>query len=613
MKNQSLTSKGVVRFAIPAIVEVVLVAVIIVTMIGAHRSDKGAQRIEEAKSKLDAIYYEVTSAAIIIQVQDDIALNRWLPEIKEKLRRDAQRLREIRDFETLDRKSARDLPAIVDDLSENIETLDGARKDGAPTDFGVVTGKVGLVLGQLRAPVETLRERLTEKQKQYAAQRETLWSSVILLLVLAMLIPVAVALNTFVFAGNLSARLQALRESVLKISLGEQPAETTHGKDEISALHSAIYELSVVMERARQKERAMIDNAGEIICSLDESLRLSEVNPAVERRLGYKHEELIGTNIQSLIHSDDRDETYNELESIKHKPAGHTFETRLKHSDGGFLFTEWSANWSNDDRSILCVIHDITDRKKAEQLKQDVIAMVSHDLRAPLTSIGVTLDMVLEGAAGDLNDRGRRLVGRAQLSVASLISMIKDLLDIERYEAGGLTLNLDSADARDLVIRAIDMVKAEAERKRLELEIKCDDVSFVCDAERVNRILVNLINNAVKFSKEGKTIFITAKLLKHRSQAPDVEFQIIDEGPGIPQNKVDTIFDKFTQVGTGSAGERVGSGLGLAICKALVEAHQGKIGVNSAVGEGTTFWFRLPQVRETGSPAPAPIEERVVS
>jgi signal transduction histidine kinase len=106
---------------------------------------------------------------------------------------------------------------------------------------------------------------------------------------------------------------------------------------------------------------------------------------------------------------------------------------------------------------------------------------------------------------------------------------------------------------------------------------------------------VNLINNAIKFSKDGRTIYVTAKLLKHRSQPAEVEFQVIDEGPGIPEEKIDTIFDKFTQVGTGSEGERTGSGLGLAICKALVQAHKGRIGVTSTVGEGTAFWFRIPQ------------------
>ena len=310
-------------------------------------------------------------------------------------------------------------------------------------------------------------------------------------------------------------------------------------------------------------------------------------------------------NIQTLVHPDDRELTYEELESVRTRDSGHNFEARLRTRDGQYIFTDWSINWSPDDDSILCVIHDVSDRKRAEKLKQDVIAMVSHDLRAPLTSIAMVLDMVMEGAAGELNERGDRLVSRAQMSVQSLISMIKDLLDIERYEAGGLQLNLEQASAKDVILRSIDMVKPEAERKNIMIDVICDDTLIVCDPERVNRVLVNLINNAIKFSKSGKIIYVSGKVLKHRSEPTEVVFQIIDEGPGIPENKIDSIFDKFTQVGTGSEGERAGSGLGLAICKALVEAHRGKIGVKSVMGEGTTFWFSLPQgmdsMRTSGS------------
>ncbi len=602
MKNDVLLSTGfVLPLIVPAIIEVILILLICATIGGVRDSESEISRIARAVSKLDAVYHNATTSALSVLTESDAQILRSLAPIRQSLKSDINELKKSTEISSLKSKSADAFSGALLDLSETIETVEGVRKDHHPVEQGVLFGKASDTIKELRIHADVLRDQLNAKQNGLIANQEGARSKLILLLIAALVTPVVAVINTFLFARRLTQRMESLHESIVRISMGGRLEEIIPGNDKLSILHSDIQQLSVAMDSARQRERAMIDSAAEIICSLDESLKLSGVNPAVHEVLGYSEDQLLGTNIQSLVHPDDRDMTYNELESIKTKSFSQTFDARLKHFDGEYLFTQWSVNWSPDDRSILCVIHDISDRKAAEQLKQDVIAMVSHDLRAPLTSIGVVLDMCMEGAAGTLNDRGKRLVSRAQMSVASLISMIKDLLDIERFEAGGLTLHYENCNATELVQRAVDMVKPEAERKKLIVDISCDEVPFICDGERVNRILINLINNAVKFSKEGKTIYITGKLLKHRSEDAEVEFQIIDEGPGIPAAKVETIFNKFTQVGTGSEGERAGSGLGLAICKALVQAHQGKIGVKSTEGEGTTFWLRLPQSAKVSS------------
>ena len=602
MKSDVLSSTGLVLpLIVPAIIEVILVSIICATIGGARDTESEISRITRAVSKLDAVYHNATTSALSVLTENDAQILRSLEPIRQALKSDINELKKSTEISSLQSKSADAFSAALLDLSETIETVEGVRQDHHPVEQGVLLGKASETIKELRIHADVLRDQLNAKQKKLIENLENARSILIFLLLAALVTPVVAAIYAFLFSRRLSQRMESLHDSVVRISMGGRLEEIIPGNDKLSILHSDIQQLSVAMDRARQRERAMIDSAAEIICSLDETLKLSEVNPAVHEVLGYAEDQLLGTNIQSLVHPDDRDMTYNELESIKTKSFSQTFDARLKHFDGEYLFTQWSANWSPDDRSILCVIHDISDRKAAEQLKQDVIAMVSHDLRAPLTSIGVVLDMCMEGAAGTLNDRGKRLVSRAQMSVGSLISMIKDLLDIERFEAGGLTLHYENSNATELVQRAVDMVKPEAERKKLNIDISCDDVPFVCDGERVNRILINLINNAVKFSKEGKTIYVTGKLLKHRSEDAEVEFQIIDEGPGIPAAKVETIFNKFTQVGTGSEGERAGSGLGLAICKALVQAHQGKIGVKSTEGEGTTFWLRLPQSAKVSS------------
>ncbi len=600
MKRKFLSSKEVILpFVVPVIVEVVLISFILITILGARQSETEMDETIATKTLIDSTFHDVTTSSMRLLTNDDTQLGKVIPEIKDALRKDKAALQTSTQLKDLNAPSTGQFMKVLDELAESVETIEGSLKEGNSTNIDLVMGKLSLLLDQVKQPADDLHNRLQDKEADLNKRRDTVWNSIIGLLIAAMITPIFAAVYAFIYAGRLAHRMNDLRESVVTISLGERIQQNIQGSDEFSELHRSILDLSVVMDKARQKERAMIDNAAEIICSLDEQLKVAEVNPAVEDRLGYDQQELIGMNIQTLVHPDDRELTYEELESVRTRDSGHNFEARLRTRDGQYIFTDWSINWSPDDDSILCVIHDVSDRKRAEKLKQDVIAMVSHDLRAPLTSIAMVLDMVMEGAAGELNDRGDRLVSRAQMSVQSLISMIKDLLDIERYEAGGLQLNLEQASAKDVILRSIDMVKPEAERKNIMIDVICDDTLIVCDPERVNRVLVNLINNAIKFSKSGKIIYVSGKVLKHRNEPAEVVFQIIDEGPGIPENKIDSIFDKFTQVGTGSEGERAGSGLGLAICKALVEAHRGKIGVKSAMGEGTTFWFSLPQGMDT--------------
>lgn len=616
MKLGLLKGKEAVLLIVPAALEMFLISFALITFLQARQSDEQGVEYSVAVSKVDAILSCITNSSITLFTIADVELPEVLPEIQGALKQSEADLRQIPEGRIEGGgKSLDSLKQLVADFSEIVETVNGVAKDGAPIDRIILMGNVDGVLKKAVPAVKKLRGQLADKQRSVSLESQGKLGFLIWILIVALVLPAVVAGYALVFSSKLSKRMSHMRDNIVKISLGEPLEKAPDTEDELAELERQIRELSLVMDRARRKERAMLDNSPEIICSLDESLRLSELNPAIYTRLGYEHDDVMGSNIQSLIHPDDREDSYKHLESVKTSNSSISFEARLRHHDGGFVHTQWSTNWSPDDRSILCVVHDISDRKKAEQLKQDVIAMVSHDLRAPLTSIGVVLDMVLEGAAGELNERGGRLVKRAQHSVTALIAMIKDLLDIERAEAGGLNLTVEAVDARELVQRSIDMVKPEADKRRLNIEMSVsEDQNINCDGERLNRVLVNLINNAIKFSKNGKSIYVTCKILKYRTAAPEIEFQVIDEGPGIPQEKLDSIFNKFTQVGTGSEGERMGSGLGLAICKAIVEAHAGKIGVTSAPGEGATFWFRIPQVAEEGknvqsqSSPPAPHE-----
>lgn len=391
------------------------------------------------------------------------------------------------------------------------------------------------------------------------------------------------------FGMTLGKRFRVLFDNTFRIAANEPLNPPLKGGDEISRLDQVIHKMDQELALTRQRERAIIDNTAEIICSLDQACRVLEVNSAVQKRLGYYEDDFRGSNFQSHVVSEQRQNAYDSLQQARESNQEYSFETQLVAKDGGIRDMEVTAQWSEHDRGIFCILRDITARKESERLKQEVIAMVSHDLRAPLTSIGMSLDMIVDGIFGAINDKGMKVAAAAQQSVSSLIAMINDLLDIERAESMGVQLYYEQIDSDKVVSRALEVVKPEADSKAIRLKEDCISVDCKVDIERVNRVLVNLLNNAIKFSPNNSTITASCK-----RTGEFLQFEVSDEGAGIPEDKVDSVFEKFKQVGTGSEGEKKGSGLGLAICKSMVEAHGGKIGVRSTPGKGSTFWFTLP-------------------
>ena len=228
-----------------------------------------------------------------------------------------------------------------------------------------------------------------------------------------------------------------------------------------------------------------------------------------------------------------------------------------------------------------------TELEEAAAYKQGLMQMVAHDLRSPLTSIQATMTMLRAGALGELPVQADGAVESAQRSVASLIKLIQDLLDVERLEAGKLDIKPEVVPVSWLFERTIDMLGASAEEKKITIDYPDECGTVYGDQERLLQVLSNLVSNAIKFSPEGGMIKLTVKQANGRS-----EISVIDFGSGIPAAFIDKVFNRFQQVS--GADQQTGSGLGLAICKAIIESHGGEIGVTSQKGKGSTFSFSLP-------------------
>ncbi|MBO2536906.1 MULTISPECIES: two-component system histidine kinase PnpS [Rummeliibacillus] len=239
---------------------------------------------------------------------------------------------------------------------------------------------------------------------------------------------------------------------------------------------------------------------------------------------------------------------------------------------------------------IVIVMHDITELKKLEQVRKDFVANVSHELRTPITSIKGFSETLLDGAYKDQET----LLGFLKIMNKEsnrLQMLVNDLLDLSKIEKSGFTVNMEKTSLRDVIIRTIEMTHQKLEKKHIQFEAKIDeDVYINGDPNRLVQIVMNLVINAINYSPEQTKITVH---LFEKDQTAILE--ISDEGIGISEEEIPRVFERFYRVNRDRSRNSGGTGLGLAIVKHLVEAHRGKIQVESTVGEGTTMRLLFPK------------------
>lgn len=246
-----------------------------------------------------------------------------------------------------------------------------------------------------------------------------------------------------------------------------------------------------------------------------------------------------------------------------------------------------SLEMFGEDR-LFITVQDTTERQQLEQLRTDLIAMVSHDIRAPLTSVRVTLEKVAEGTFGKLNKRGAQLVNQGVHSIEYLNSLIKHLIAAEDPETDEIILDYKPTTIGTLINLAMNAVQPPGDEGLVSIETEFSDDVIVVDETRIILVLINLISNAVRHTPADSKVNILAGMV-----GTEATFEVIDRGAGIPARELSSIFERFKPVSQ-PAVKTTGLGLGLANCKAIIEKHNGRIWVESEEGTGSKFCFTLP-------------------
>lgn len=222
-------------------------------------------------------------------------------------------------------------------------------------------------------------------------------------------------------------------------------------------------------------------------------------------------------------------------------------------------------------------------------MKAELVGVVSHELRTPLTAIYGALELLRQGDAGELSQEVEELVEMASVNAERLVTLINDILDLERLESGQIRLEPKAVDVGALVDEVVALMRPQADAVGISLASNTDSAKAWIDPDRIFQVLVNLVSNAIKFSEAGTTVSVTT------SETTDhVEVAVVDQGRGIPPELQARIFDRFQQVEEADARAKGGTGLGLAISRTIIAQHGGEISVDSIPGQGATFRFTVP-------------------
>ena len=345
-----------------------------------------------------------------------------------------------------------------------------------------------------------------------------------------------------------------------------------------------------------KKMTAIVNSIAEGLILVDPNNRILYINPAAERLLDLSQDS-IDKDITELIHNDELIQI--EQAPSKNENANFVSEITLIHHDEKLVLRTIASPFLDENGQTLGTVYlfdDITREKEIDQMKSDFISLVSHELRTPLTSIIGFVSFILDGKAGEINDKQRNSLVRVQRQSKRLAALINDLLDISRIESGRIQMEQAPISILDIVTQRIDEIRPQADEKSIQLNLTAPESvpQIFGDEARMGQVFTNLIGNAIKFTPNNGEVSV-----KVEADGNLLHVEVIDTGPGIPPEERQKIFDKFYQLSDISTRQQGGSGLGLSISKSIVEAHGGKLWIDDGnQGKGSNFQFVLPLVRE---------------
>ena len=350
---------------------------------------------------------------------------------------------------------------------------------------------------------------------------------------------------------------------------------------------SSLHKLTLEKKRLE----TLINNMHDPIIGLDTESKILFVNNEALKIIGMKSEEIIGQLSTTLAIKNDliKSLIIDDLQKIKSQPMKIYADGKESYFEKEII--NITIKPTGEDKSIeignVIILRNITVFKELDFAKTNFIATVSHELKTPIASIKMSLQLLEKTETGHINTEQKLLIDSVKEDSQRLLKITGELLELSQLETGNIQIKMGSSNPYDIVKFATDAVKIQAEQKNITLVTELENnLPFVkADSEKTTWVLINFLTNAIAYSSENSKIIVRLK-----SETSRVYFQVIDSGKGIDKRYQTKIFDKYFQI---PGSNKSGTGLGLAISKEFIEAQNGTIGVNSELGLGTTFYFRL--------------------
>jgi two-component system phosphate regulon sensor histidine kinase PhoR len=338
---------------------------------------------------------------------------------------------------------------------------------------------------------------------------------------------------------------------------------------------------------AQAQQQVLFNSMLEGLLLLDRNRKIYLANRAFKNLFGLKIE-LRGKTVMEALRVHELAELVERAETEKQ-----VLDYELKLPDLSERWLQVNAavisNSAGEREGTILVFHDLTRLKQLERTREEFVANVSHELRTPLSLIKGYVETLLDGARNDpaIAERFLKIIER---NTQRLDLLIQDLLTISALESERIKLNLQPVELRPLVEKIFTDLKPPAENKNVELVSQLPELTATADVNRLEQVLANLVDNAIKYGRAQGSVRVGGKKLDDGK----LEISVQDDGPGIPAESLDRVFERFYRVDKARSRDQGGTGLGLSIVKHIVQAHGGEVWVKSELGKGATFFFTLP-------------------
>ena len=382
--------------------------------------------------------------------------------------------------------------------------------------------------------------------------------------------------------------LSQLRQKIAELEVAKQELEKySHNLEQI------VEERTYDLKQSNAKLTGVITYCADGIVIVNENGIIEQVNPACENLIGLINEKIVNVSIDEFFFSKKNFISQNLHQTEENELFLRDFYIKnpLSNSITPVEISFARINPDEDFKKFVGVIRDVTEQKKADRLRDDFIATLTHDLRTPLLAAIQTLKFLLEGVVGEIDEKQRVLLATMQKSNEDLLGLVNALLEVYKYDAEKLTLNKSDFNVYELIKLVYDELKPLSDSKKIDFQIDCNDKDLEINADRneLRRVICNLCGNAINYTPEEGKVTICI-----RNEANDLIFSVSDTGCGIPSEDIPNMFQRFSQ-GT-SKKRSAGTGLGLYLSRQIIESHGGKIWLESKLGKGSEFSFILTDV-----------------